>query len=139
MITENGTVKVRTVIDENSQKEFSARLKIFYLLALIAGSIGFCIFLTLYILSVFFPVFDNFTILLLMVLFAVDVGLGIVIKIQYNRALQTARTSNKAIEYEFFADYFTLNEIKNGETVTTAKFYNSQITKVKNGKNYYFI
>ncbi|MDE6868817.1 MAG: hypothetical protein K2J83_06740 [Clostridia bacterium] len=139
MITENGTVKVRTATDEQMQKELSGNLKTYSLIMLIIGPIGFCAFLTLYLVSVFIPIIDDFTAVMFLILFGIDTCLGIVLKVQFNRALQIVRTSPKVFEYEFFADYFTLNEISNGETVTTAKFYNSQITRVKNGKNYYFL
>lgn len=139
MITENGTVKVRTVIDEKIQKELSAYFRIFSLIALIIGPIGFCIVLVLYILSFFILNIDDTILLLFLVLFAADVVLGILLKVQLNRVLQNARTAPKVYEYEFFANYFTFKEFSNGEVVATAKFYNSQISKVKNAKSYFFV
>ena len=139
MITENGTVKVRTIVDEKMQKEFSANVNKLALTMLIAGSVGVAIFFTLFILSEFISgLKDDFTLPFLIV-FAAFLGGGIGLKVLYNKSLKQVANSGKVNEYEFFSDYFTVNQLLNGETVATAKFYNNQILKVKNGKNYFFI
>lgn len=139
MITENGTIKVRTVIDEKAQKEFSANANKIALTMLIMGCIGVCVFLVLDIVLDFLYGFEDSIFFVLLIVFAVFLACGIFLKIFLNKALKQVRNSPKVNEYEFCSDHFTVNQISNGEVVATAKFYYAQVMKIKDGKNYFNI
>ena len=139
MITENGAIKVRTVIDEKMQKEFSANTNKLALAMLIVGAIGTFVFFVLFIISEFVRNMGDGFALPFMIVFAACLGGGIGIKVLLNKVIQQVKGGAKVNEYEFFSDYFTVNQISGGETVATAKFYNTQIIKIKNGKNYFYL
>ena len=139
MVTENGTVKVQTAIDENMQKEYSVKAKIIGLVMLIGGSVGVGVCFVLFILSEFFTFLDDSVTIPFLIVFSVLFAGGLIITISLVKALQQVRNANKMNEYEFFSDYFTVTQFNNGEAVITAKYYNGQIMKVKESKNYYFI
>ena len=136
MITENGTVKVRTVIDENMQREYSANSNKIALAMLIGGAIGAFVFLVLYFVCEFMVGWDDNLFLVLFFVFVVFLAGGIFLKIVLNKALQQVKSSPKVNEYEFCSDHFVINQISGGETVATVKFYYAQVTKIKETKNY---
>lgn len=138
-MNENETVKVRTVIDEKMQKEFSARSERHTLAMIILGSVGTVVFLVLFVLSEFISVLEDSFTLPFLILFAALLGGGIGLKILLSKAVKQVRNCGKVNEYEFSDGYFTINQILNGETVATAKFYNNQILKVKESKNFFFV
>lgn len=139
MITENGTVKVNTVIDEKMQKEYLAKSNKLTLAMIIVGAVATLVFLILYCISDSYPVFEDGFTLPFLILFACLLGAAIGLKILFNKAVKQVKGCGKINEYEFFSDYFMLTQMTNGEAVATAKFYNSQITKVKDSKNYFFV
>lgn len=137
MITENGSIKVSTQMDDKVQKEFSKNNFLMGLILTIISSIGLAVFLVLDIVSIFLE-FEDDGLFAFVIVFAVFLGLGISLLILVNKAANSAKTSNKIYTYEFFKDYFTATETLNGENVATAKFYNSQVIKSRETKNYLF-
>ena len=136
MITENGTIKVETRLDENVQKEFMAKTFIVSLVCLILGSVGIVAYLTWDILSEFIAIKAPSFVLL--VVFACAFAFGLVFVISRNKVVKKARTENKKEVYEFFNNYVVANDYLNGEQVATVKIYYNQIIKRKETKNYIF-
>ena len=136
MITENGSIKTVASLNEKMQKELMRETYMMSLFCIIVGATVVSIFLALSILSSILE-FEGlyFTFL---ILFAVILVYGIVLTVLLNKTVKTAVNANKEYTYEFFKDYFTATETLNGEIVTTAKFYNNQVVKFKETKNYLF-
>ena len=136
MITENGTIKVETRLDENVQKEFMAKTFIVSLVCLILGSVGIVAYLTWDILSEFIAI--KAPSIVILIVFACAFAFGLVFVISRNKLVKKARTENKTEVYEFFNNYVVANDYLNGEQVATVKIYYNQIIKRKETKNYIF-
>lgn len=137
MITEQGTIKVKTAIDANMQKELNSKPSAYALALIIVGSIGVGIFLILYVLAEFFNS-DEGTSLIFLLLFAVFLGAGIGLKVVINKTLKTVTALPKINEYEFFKDYFIIDQTMNGENIAHVKVYVNQITRSRESNSYLF-
>ena len=137
MITENGTIKVNTTMDGKMQKELNGKAEKLALILLIIGAIGVGIFLVLFVISEFIN-FDESTATTFLICFAVFLGLGIGLKAVLKNSLKNIDALPKINEYEFFKDYFIIDQTLNGENVAHVKVYVNQITKSREGKNYLF-
>ena len=134
MITENGSIKTVASLNEKMQKELMREIYMMSLFCIILGAAGVSIFLALYIFS-FIIEFESIFFMFL-ILSAVCLVCGIVATMLLNKTVKTAVNANKEYTYEFFKDYFIATETLNGEIVTNAKFYNNQVVKFKETKNY---
>ena len=137
MITEQGTIKVKTAIDANMQKELNSKPSAYALTLIIVGAIGVGIFLVLEIASAFVEMKEN-AIFVFLILFAVFLGAGIGLKVVINKTLKTVTALPKINEYEFFKDYFIIDQTMNGENIAHAKVYVNQITRSRESNNYLF-
>ena len=136
MITENGTIKVETKLDENAQKEFMGRLFIVSLVCLIIGSAGIAAYLVWDIIAVIIEIYEPHIAILIAV--ALLFAFGLIFVISYNKAVKKARTEDKREVYEFFNNYVVANDYVNGEQVATVKIYYKNILKRKETKNFIF-
>lgn len=133
MVTENGTLKVKTALDAKMQKELMKPVFIFGLIVLLIGAIGVGVTLVLEIVAIFAETDGYFAYLIAC---AVFLGLGIALLIIYHSAVKSIAAFSTVNEYEFFGDHFTIDQTVNGENVLHNKIYNSQVTKVKETKSY---
>lgn len=136
MITERGTLKMSCSLDANMQKELNSGANKLAIVMLIVGSIGVAVFLVLDIVSIFLET-ETDMYYVFIVVFAAFLGLGIGLKLIINKNMKTVMVV-RFNEYEFFSDHFTINEFMNNELVATGKIYNTQITKARESKNYFF-
>ena len=136
MVTENGTIKIETRLDENVQKEFMAKTFIVSLVCLILGSVGLVAYLTWDVLSEFIEI--KAPSIVLLIAFSCLFAFGLVFIISRNKVVKKARSENKSEVYEFFNNYVVANDYFNGEQVATVKIYYNQIVKRKETKNYIF-
>ncbi len=138
MLTENGTIKAKTVLDASALKELTRKPSVFALALMIIGGIGAGVFLVLDIIAEYIGLNENLMFVFLLI-FAVFFGLGIGLKIILGKTSKTLSVSTKINEYEFFSDYFTVEQYVNGEQLARVKVYNGQVTKAKESKNYLFL
>ena len=127
MITEKGTIKVETALDEKVQKEFMAKLFTVSMVCLIIGSIGIAAYLAWDIIAIILETYEPNIAILFAVAFLF--AFGWIFVITYNKAVKKARSEDKKEEYEFFKDYLVANDYVNGEQVATVKIYYKQISK----------
>lgn len=132
MISENGTIKVSTKMDEEMQKELSRKPFILSLVLLCVSAVAFACFFVLFVIS------DDNDAVVFMIVFGIMLGAGIGMLIVLKNAQKAAKNSGKVNEYEFFSGYFTISATMNGETVATVKIYDNQVTKSRESKNYFF-
>lgn len=138
MITENGTIKVSTALDEKMQKELTRGSFATSLTFIILGSIGVALFLVLEIVSIFLEWEDGNFYFLMTVLFAIILGSGISLMLLINKNLKAVKGVSRVNTYEFYQSYFIISETLNGETVGSVKIYNNRIMKAREVKNYLF-
>lgn len=136
MITERGSIKVTTEINEKMQKEFSRGTYKMGLAFTIIGAICAALFLALEIASIILKFEEGY--ITFLILAAVILCSGVSIMVAVNKAVATVRNTRKVFVYEFFKEYISANEYLNGENVTTAKVYYGQISKGRETKNYLF-
>lgn len=136
MITENGTIKVETRLDENAQKEFMRTLFIVSLICLVIGSIGIVGYIVWNVTSAILETYEPDIVILIAV--AVFFAFGLIFVLTYNKVVKKARTEDKKEEYEFFSNYLIANDYLNGEQVATVKIYYKNIIKRRETKNYLF-
>lgn len=136
MITEKGTIKVETTLDEKAQKEFMAKLFIVSLVCLIIGSIGIAAYLVWDITAIILETYEPSIFILFVVM--LSFAFGLIFIISRNKVVKKARAEDKREEYEFFSNYLIANDYLNGEQVATVKIYYKQISKRRETKNYLF-
>ncbi len=136
MITENGTIKIETQLDENAQKEFMGKLFIGSLISLILGSVGIAAYLVWDITAIILEAYEPGIYILIIV--ACLFAFGLIFIISYNKVVKKARTEDKKEVYEFFSNYVVANDYLNGEQVATVKIYYKQISKRRETKNYLY-
>lgn len=136
MITETGTIKIETQLDERAQKEFMGKLFIVSLVCLIIGSVGIAAYMAWSITAIILETYEPSIVIL--VVFAFLFAFGLIFVISYNKIIKKARTEDKKEVYEFFNSYVVANDYVNGEQVATVKIYYKNIVKRKETKNYIY-
>lgn len=136
MLTDKGSIKVETTLDERVQKEFLAKLFIVSLVCLVIGSIGIVGYIVWDVTSAILEIYEPDIVILIAV--AVFFAFGLIFVLTYNKVVKKARTEDKKEVYEFFSNYLVANDYVNGEQVATVKIYYKQISKRRETKNYLF-
>ena len=135
MITETGTIKVKTPIKEQMQKEFLRNLFITSLVCLIIGSVGIALYIVLDVISVFGWAEPSFA---LLIACAFAFGFGLIFIITTKIAVKKARSENKVEVCEFFSDHVIVYDYVDGENIAQVKVYYNRIVKRKETKSYLF-
>ncbi len=137
MITENGSIKVSTPLDLKMQRELNKKS---YILGITLSAIGGLIVAVAFVLYVIAVVLEKSetTYFVILICGGALLGAGIGALILVKKAEKTVLGVQKAETYEFFGDYFTIEETLNGEVVANVKVYNTQIIKSKESKNFLF-
>lgn len=131
MITERGTIVVRTPVTVQVQGELNKGTKVIGILSTVLGGIFAFIFLIVLIAARFsFPLF---------MLGAVLLACGIVILVHTSNLNKAMAARSVVDEVEFFRDYCILREFTNGEHTATNKIYYSRVAKKRETANYIFI
>lgn len=138
MITEKGTIKATTALDDKMQKEMSQTSHRIALSFLIIGAAGVFLFAVFQIVS-FFIDFDDEGYFFILIFFALFLAMGFYLQFVLGKTEENVRAANKVSCCEFFKDYFLVTETVDGKTVSNTKVYNDRIIKVKQTKNYLFL
>ena len=136
MITDTGSIKVGTPLDEKVQKEFLHKPFIISLTLLIIGSAGIAAYIVLTVLSEFVNITEPS--FLLLAAFAFVFALGLLFIITRTVVLKKSRGANKSEEYEFYADHVMISDYENGERIAQVKIYYNRIVKRRETGNYLF-
>lgn len=132
MITEKGTVKTSTQLNERMHNQLNGASRALGITLIVLGGLvllaGFIILiasdndeLTFFILGGVFLIF------------------GIVTVVSQASMIKQIRQSNRVEEAEFFRDYLIVREYADGEHVSTVKIYYKWLVRVKETSNYLFL
>lgn len=130
MITEKGTVKLLTKVDESLYVEITKNLKLLSISYLILGPL-------LALIGVICKIIADvdFVVTFILICGVLFTILGIVFLIARNKSVNHAKQWNIANEYEFFSDRIDACQYVNGEIVGNEKIYLSWIVNAKEAKN----
>jgi ABC-type transport system involved in multi-copper enzyme maturation permease subunit len=137
MVTEKGTIVTKTKVDEEVQRVLNKKISIISLIAIILGAVGVLALLVLDIVLTFRDQESAVVIAFLMV-FAVILGCGIGLLLIVKKQVNFLKTKNWENGYEFYKNYFIVNQFTNGENVAVVKNYVTQIEKAKETEKYLF-
>jgi ABC-type transport system involved in multi-copper enzyme maturation permease subunit len=137
MVTEKGTIVTKTKVDEEVQRVLNKKISIISLIAIILGAVGVLALLVLDIVLTFRDQESAVVIAFLMV-FAVILGCGIGLLLIVKKQVNFLKTKNWENSYEFYKNYFIVNQFTNGENVAVVKNYVTQIEKAKETEKYLF-
>lgn len=133
MITEQGTVKVRTPVTEQAIKEMN---KTSFILGIVYTVVG-AIFAVLGIAYSVFLEDDFYVVLIFLGVFLLFLGIFLIIV--RNAGIKNASNRRSELEMEFFATYIILREYDCGENTCVQKIYYNKVVRVKDTANYLFI
>lgn len=136
MVTENGTIKAVTPMDEKMQKSISHKTYIIMFVCLIIGCVGLAVYLALATVWAFLDLKESDLFDILLIISAVLFAVGLIFVITIKKLIAKARESLKINTYEFYSDHVIITENSNGEQTATVKLYYNQITKGKENKLY---
>ena len=118
MITEKGTVKIDTKLDERLYVEITKKMKIASILFIVLGALAMVIAL---ILTTFVKEFSGTAAVFFFGAFILF--LGIVYMSARKKSIEHAKQWNRVNEYEFFSDRVEVSQSVNGETVDHERIY----------------
>ena len=137
MITEKGTIKSSTPIDERTIKELNKTPHTLGIVYTVGGAILLALWLIVLIAETLEGTYESFDLFLF--LGAVFLGLGIFMLASCNKLVKSSMQRKKVDEVEFFRDHMIVREYTNGEHTSTTKIYYKWIVKTKETHNYLFI
>lgn len=126
-------IKFSLEINQEVQTELNKSLKRNCIIALVIGIIGFVAYISI---SMFF---EHFILEVLLWVFAFAFGFGLVFLITINKTNKKVVASKMVGEYELFEEFMTIDSIKDGEKISSAKVYYKDIIKIKETENYIFL
>ncbi len=138
MITERGAVKVKTVMNDDVQKELNKTNFTLSIVYIVVGSILILAFIIGYVLSdiiEYSPLTSGFflTLGVFMLFF------GIIINVGCKKNLNVLRQKQQVEEMEFYGDYLICREYEYGEQVSVNKLYYGRVVRIKETKSFIFI
>ncbi len=132
MITEKGTVKTSTQLNERMHSQLNGATRALSITLIVLGGLVLLAGFIILIAS------DNDA-LTFLILGSVSLIFGIVTVVSQASILKQIRQSNRVEEAEFFRDYLILREYADGEHVSTTKIYYKWLVRVKETSNYLFL
>ncbi len=133
MITEQGTVKVRTPVTEQAIKEMNKASFVLGILYTVFGGL----FTLLGIVDSVFSEDSTFAVLIFLGVFLLFLGIFLIVA--RNAGIKNAIKRRSELELEFFATYIILHEYDDGENLCVQKIYYNKVVRVKDTANYLFI
>lgn len=137
MITEKGTIKVRTVMNDEVHRELNHANYVLSIIYLVLGSVllfGYIVLSTLFDES---PLFGDYFVMC--ILGAVLLVTGILVFIGQKKNLALMRSRQQVEEHEFFSDHIICREYEFGEQVSVNKLYYGRIVRKKETKSFIFL
>lgn len=133
MITENNSIKTEVSDFVAVQKEFSHKLNILSIIALITGGAGLIAY---FVLGVFF---DEAAWVDALLVFAVPFTLGLVFVFASRTQIkQSQKNTGSTNVYEFFSDCLVMRELRFNAEIAVVRVNYGDIFKVKNTEHYLF-
>lgn len=132
MITEKGSIKTATELNEDACKALNKNTLTLGIIYTVCGAI-------LTVLGIVVVIFDLTFNIVILVVGVMLLTLGIILLCSYNQTLKSACKQKKTDEVEFFNDHLILNEFIDGELITTSKFYYKWAVKIHETPCYLFI
>lgn len=138
MITQSGSIKVDFSMSERVQRQFTAKLYVGSVIALIVGILGLIAYIATdvacYMATGSEPLWAD-----AMLLFAAPFGCGLILLLTLRRQYRAAaKPSDRTIQYEFFSDAVLLREARGGMQVGVMRIGYADIVKVKQTESYLF-
>ena len=137
MITEKGTVLVRTPVDAQVQSEVNKGTSAFGIVAIVLGGILLVAYFSYLFVTLVTAAYRSNLVLLL--LGAVLLVSGIIITVNTSKLNRQMALRNVVDEVEFFSGYCILREFVSGEHISTCKIYYSRVIKKRETANYLLI
>ena len=127
-------MKVKTIVDENVQKELTANLRKLSLIALIVGAVGTAAYIALTVTNI---LGDN--VFFFAVPFIALFTVGFIFTLSLRKTLKKPRKDDLTIEGELFDDYILLRDFKNGAKIAEVKVFYKDLVLWKETESYIFL
>lgn len=132
MITEKGTVKTSTQLNERMHHQLNGASRGLGITLIVLGGLVLLAGFIILIAS------DNDA-LTLFIVGGVFLTVGIFTVVSQASMVKQIRQTNRVEEAEFFRDYLIVREYADGEHVSTVKIYYKWLVRVKETSNYLFL
>lgn len=138
MITESGTIKVKTRINAGVHRELNRPVRNLGIVYTVAGAVLAVVFAALVVLGVTDGNLDPLDVVLLVCgcIFSVC---GVVMIVAYARNIKKADAQDKEVEVEFFNDYILVDEYVDGRLSVSNKIYFGMLVKKRESTHYIFL
>lgn len=137
MITEKGTIKVTTVMNDDVHKELNHANYVLSVVYMVVGSVLLLAYIVVMTLFEDSPLFGDYFILC--VLGAILLVTGILVFKGHKKNLALMRSRQQVEEHEFFGDHFICREYEFGEQVSVNKLYYGRIVRKRETKSFIFL
>ncbi len=133
MVTQNNTIKCEVSDFVKVQKEFSAKLFYFSLVALIIGIVGTLAYIVLG------TILEDARWVEVLLVFCVPLAIGLVFLLSRRSLIkQSYKNVGSTNIYEFFSDCLIMREARGGMEIAVVRVNYNDIVKVKETANYVF-
>ena len=127
-------MKCKIEVNENVQRELTAKLKLICIVMFVLGCVGFLTYISLFVF-----LGDSFYLYILLIISSLMFGFGLVYLLTIARTKKKQMEHKIVAEYEIFEDHIIEKITRDGEDFSTAKYNYKQFAKIKETQNYLFL
>ncbi|MDE7301612.1 MAG: YcxB family protein [Clostridia bacterium] len=137
MITDKGTIKVSTVMNDDVHRELNHTNYILSIIYIVIGAVLLVAYIALETIFEDSPLFGDYFICC--VLGVMLLVFGIIVLLGHKKNLALMRSRQQVEEHEFFGDHFICREYEFGELVSVNKLYYGRIVRKRETKSFIFL